>query len=323
MGLWMNFELMIENKGVVRMPSVLDGMTLTTERKGIPGKLTFTVLKDNAANFTEGNLVHLTVDGKKMFYGFVFSKRRDREQKITVTAYDQLRYLQNKDICRYTNKTASDVVTMIAEDFDLQTGEIEKTGFVIPFREKDNVTLLDIINDALYLELSNKKQMFVLYDDFGKLTLKSLDSMRVNLWIDEETGENFEYTSSIDDQTYNKVKLSFDNEKTGKRDIYVVQDGNNINNWGILQYFDTLKEGENGEAKAAALLDLYNAKTRKLKITKAFGDTRVRAGCLIPVQLHLGDVNMQNFMLVEKCVHTFGESDHRMDLILRGGEFVG
>jgi hypothetical protein len=319
----MNFELLIENNGVVQMPPVLDGVTWATERKGVPGKLTFTVLKDSVANFTEGNPVRLTVDGKKLFYGFIFSKKRDKEQKITVTAYDQLRYLQNKDTYIYAKKTASDVITMIAADFGLQLGEIEKTEYVIPSRVEDNTMLFDIIGNALDLELENKKQMFVLYDDFGRLTLKSLEQMKVGLLIDDETGENFDYTSSIDDQTYNRVKLSFENEKTGKRDIYVVQDSNNINNWGILQYFDTLKKGENGAQKAAALLSLYNAKTRKLKITKAFGDTRVRAGSMVVVKLALGDINVQNFMLVEKCVHTFNENEHWMDLTLRGGEFVG
>lgn len=319
----MNFELLIENNGVVQMPPILDGVTLTTERKGVPGKLTFTVLKDSVVNFTEGNPVRFTVDGVKMFYGFVFSKKRDRENKITVTVYDQLRYLQNKDTYIYTKKTASDVIKMIAADFGLQLGEIEKTGFVIMSRVEDNTMLFDIIGNALDLEFQNKKQMFVLYDDFGRLTLKSLDKMKVGLLIDDETGENFDYTSSIDEQTYNRVKLSYENEKTGKRDIYVIQDGNNINNWGVLQYFDTLSEGENGEQKAAALLSLYNAKTRKLKITKAFGDTRIRAGNLIVVKLGLGDINVQNFMLVEKCVHTFNENEHWMDLTLRGGEFVG
>lgn len=319
----MNFELLIENNGVVQIPPILDGVTLTTERKGVPGKLMFTVLKDSVVNFTEGNPVRFTVDGVKMFYGFVFSKKRDRENKITVTVYDQLRYLQNKDTYIYTKKTASDVIKMIAADFGLQLGEIEKTGFVIMSRVEDNTMLFDIIGNALDLEFQNKKQMFVLYDDFGRLTLKSLDKMKVGLLIDDETGENFDYTSSIDEQTYNRVKLSYENEKTGKRDIYVIQDGNNINNWGVLQYFDTLSEGENGEQKAAALLSLYNAKTRKLKITKAFGDTRIRAGNLIVVKLGLGDINVQNFMLVEKCVHTFNENEHWMDLTLRGGEFVG
>ena len=157
-----------------------------------------------------------------------------------------------------------------------------------------------------------------MFDDFGKIALKNISSMILNLLIDEETGENFTYTSSIDANTFNKVKLTYENEDTKKRDVYIAQDSNNINNWGILQYFDTLQKGENGKAKADALLALYNKKTRNLSI----GDTRVRAGSMVVVQLNLGDVNVQNLMLVEKCKHTFSESEHFMDLTLRGGEFV-
>lgn len=305
------------------MPLVTNEVTLTTERKGSPGKLNFTVVKDAAANFQEGDSVRLTVDNSQVFYGYVFTKKRDKEQDIGVVCYDQLRYLLNKDTYVYTNKRADEVVRMIADDFELQTGTLERTSFNIPTRVEDNTMLLNMIQNALDLELTNRKQMFVLFDDCGKITLKSLDSMKVGIIIDEETGENFDYSSTIDDRTYNRIKLSYENEDTGKRDIFVVQDGKNINRWGILQYFDTLQKGENGEAKAAALLDLYNKKTRKLKIKNAFGDTRVRGGALVIVKLNLGDINVQNYMIVEKAVHTFNESEYFMDLTLRGGEFVG
>ena len=96
-----------------------------------------------------------------------------------------------------------------------------------------------------------------------------------------------------------------------------------MNKWGILQYFDTLKKGENGQEKVDALLKLYNKKTRSLKLTKAIGDNRVRAGSMIAVNLDLGDMKLANFMLVESCRHTYKEGEHWMDLTLKGGEFVG
>ena len=142
------------------------------------------------------------------------------------------------------------------------------------------------------------------------------------LMIDEETAETYDYTSSIDDNTYNRIKLTYDNEDTGFRDVFIAQDGTNINKWGILQYFDTLSKGENGQAKADALLALYNKKTRNLKITNALGDNRVRAGSMVVINLTLGDVKLKNFMLVEKVRHTYKENEHWMDLTLRGGEFV-
>lgn len=325
----MNVELLVANESgsKVYQPAVEEGIEWTTQRAGTPGKLTFKVLKDDILDFTEGSAVRLKVDGNEVFYGFVFTKSRQKDQIITVTAYDQLRYLNNKDTKVYEGKTATQFIQMLAADYRLNVGDMEDTGYVIASRVEENSSLFDMIGNALDLTLTNTGNMFVLFDSFGKLTLKSLGKMRVGegdnyLMIDEETGENFDYKSSIDSQTYNKVKLTYDNEETGTREVYIAQSGENMNKWGILQYFDTLQKGENGQAKADALLKLYNKKTRNLKIQNAFGDNRVRAGSLIVVNLALGDMSVKNFMLVEKCIHTYKESEHWMTLTLRGGEFV-
>lgn len=298
----------------------------TTYRSGSPGRLVFKILCDKRLGFSEGSAVLMYKDSVSLFYGFVFTQKRDKDGIIEVTAYDQLRYLKNKDTYVYENKTASELLKMIASDFELQTGTIEDTGFKIASRVEENTTLFDMLENALDLTLQNTGKMFVLYDDFGKLSLKNISSMFVKkengyLLIDEESGENFEYSSSIDSDTCNKVKLTYDNKDTGKREVYTAEDGGNINSWGILQYYDTLKEGENGQAKAEALLKLYNAKKRKLRITNAFGDCGVRAGSMIAVRLDLGDMKVNSFMLAEKVTHKFKLDQHFMDLTLRGGEF--
>lgn len=325
----MNVELLIGNEEGTKVyqPAVQEGIDWSTERKNTPGKLVFKVLKDDILDFSEGSPVRMKVDGDNVFFGFVFKQNRSKDQIITVTAYDQLRYLKNKDTKVYEGKTAAQFVKMIADDFALNVGTLEDTGFVIESRVEENTSLFEMIENALDLTLTNTGEMFVLYDDFGKLMLSPLSSMMVGnqeayLMIDEETGENFEYTSSIDDSTYNKIKLTYDNEDSGIREVYIAQDSSNINKWGVLQYFDTLKKGENGQAKADALLKLYNKKTRNLKLTNILGDNRVRAGSMIVVNLDLGDMKVRNFMLVESCRHTYKENEHWMDLTLRGGEFV-
>lgn len=317
-----NVELLIQHGKEVFIPAVQEGITWTTERKGTPGQLQFKVIKDDKLNITEGDAVRMRMNGSDVFYGFIFEKKRNKEEIITVTAYDQLRYLKNKDTYVYEGKTASELIQMIANDFNLKVGTLENTGFKIPSRVEENTSLFDMIQTALDLTLENQSKLYVMYDDFGKITLKSLESMQLDLLIDSETGQNFDYTSSINQNTYNQVKLTYDNEKTGKREVYMTKHGENINQWGVLQYFDTLKEGENGQAKADALLKLYNMKTRNLTVKKAFGDVRVRAGSMIVVQLDLGDIKLKNLMLVEKCKHEFRESQHFMDLTLRGGEIV-
>lgn len=326
----MNVELIIASEDGKKFfqPVVEEGIELSLQRRDSPGKLTFKVLQDDVLDFSEGSAVRLKVDDAEVFYGFVFTKSRDKGKLVSVTAYDQLRYLNNKDTYVYEKKTASQFLKMLANDFNLNLGTIEDTKFVIPSRVEDNTSLFDMIGNALDLTLQNTGEMFVLYDDFGKLTLKNVSNMYVGdkasglfLLVDDETAEDYEYESSIDSDTYDKIKLTYENEKTGKREIYIAQDSSNINKWGVLQYFDTLSKGENGKAKADALLKLYNTKTRSLKLKKCFGDTRVRGGSLIVVNLTLDDVKVQNFMLVEEVKHTFSLDSHFMDLTLRGGEF--
>lgn len=315
-------QIVIQNGEKVFEPVVEEGITWETERKGVPGKLTFNVLKDDVIDFTEGNTVKMAVDGKNVFYGYVFTKKRDKNGIISVTAYDQLRYLKNKEAMWYTNKSAADVVKMLAADFKLKVGEIEDTAYVIPKRNEENVTLFDIIQNALDLTLLNKKKLYVLYDDFGQLMLKDVESMKLDLLIDGDTAENYSYTSSIDSSTYNRIRLYYDNKDTGKRELYITLDSSTQLQWGILQYCESIEEKCNGKAKADALLQLYNRKTRNLSINNAFGDTQVRAGTSIGVQLDLGDITVNNYMLVEKAKHVFNNKEHLMNLTLRGGDFV-
>lgn len=325
----MNIELLVGNETGSKLfqPVVEEGIEWSTDRRSTPGKLSFKILKDDILEFTEGSPVRMKFDGQNVFSGFAFTQSRDKQNLITITAYDQLRYLKNKDTYMYENKTASQVVQMIASDFALNLGELEDTGFVIASRVEQNKSLFEMIENTLDLTLTNKKEMFVLYDDFGKLTLKNISNMYVGsqgayLMIDEETGENYDYTSSIDENSYNKIKLAYENKDTGKRDVYIAENSSNINRWGVLQYFESLQEGENGQAKADVLLELYNKKTRKLRISNALGDIRVRAGSMVVVNMNLGDVGIKNFMLVESVKHTFKENEHWMDLTLRGGEFI-
>ena len=318
----MAVELFIQHNSTIQFPVVEEGARLTLERKGTPGKLEFTVVKGPGLNFAEGDPVKLTVNGTAMFYGFVFKKKRDKGGTIDVVAYDQLRYLKNKDTITEEGLKASDLLKRIATDFRLNLGMVEDTGYTLETIVEENQTLFDMIQSALDETLMNTKQLYVLYDDAGKLTLKNINTMKLNLLIDEETGENFSYESSIDEQTYNKIKLAYNNEKTGKRELFIAQDGTKMNQWGVLQYFEEVQTKTGASAKADALLKLYDQKTRKLTIQNAFGDVRVCAGSAVVVALNLGDIVTNNYMVVNKVTHTFKGDEHMMALDLIGGEFI-
>ena len=320
----MSYELLIQHGAKAMLPPVVEGVTIEWERQGQPGKMTFEVVKTDGLSFQEGDPCRFSVDGTPVFYGFVFEKSRKGSNPavIQVTAYDQLYYLKNKDTYVYENKTACDLIRMVAEDFQLNVGALEDTGHTIASRVEDNQTLFDIIQNALDETLKATGKMFVLYDDVGKLTLKSIGGMKMGLLIDEDTAGDYDYKSSIASQTYDKIKLSYENKDTGKREIYIAQDGSHINQWGVLQYYEKIDSTANAKAMADALLDLYNTKTRTLRLQDVLGDIRVRAGTLLVVVLGLGDINVSNYLMVEQCKHSFKDGMHLMELKMRGGTFV-
>lgn len=179
-----------------------------------------------------------------------------------------------------------------------------------------------IAQNALDETLQAKTQLYVLYDKVGKLTLQNIENMKLNLLIDADTIGGYSYSSTIDKQSFNQIKITFENKDSGKREIFIAKDSANINKWGLLQYTDTVELSSSGAAKAEALLKLYNTKTRTLSISDALGDVRVRAGSSVIVKLGLGDINVQSYLLVESVTHKFKQEQHLMDLKLRGGTFV-
>lgn len=304
-------------------PAVEGQIEWTTERKGVPGKLVFSAVQSSLLGASEGSPVALHVDGQPVFVGYIFRISRTQGDTAKITAYDQLRYLKNKDSYSFPAAKASEIIAMIAADYGVRTGTIADTGYTIPARVEDNATLLDMMQTVLEITLTNTRQMYVLYDAAGVLTLKNAADMRVGLLIDADTAESYAYDIDIDEESYNRVKLVYEDEKKGKRKVFIAEDTANQQKWGTLQLFETVSSTENAQSKADMMLALYNTPRRSLKISGALGDWRVRAGCFIGVRLELADTQVNHFMLVETCRHLIENGRHSMDIMLRGGDFSG
>lgn len=319
-------EITIQNNNNQMQNPIIEGdVVWETTRRGSPSSLKFTVVKDEALNFHEGNPTSFRYNGENVFYGYVFSKSRSDSLLIDVTCYDQLRYLKNKDTVSYENKTYTELLKMLAADYGLTVGTVADTKYKIPQRIEEG-TLFDTLGNASDLTLINTGKVFNLYDDFGKLTLKPYEEMLLPIYIDEDTAQDYTYTSSIDSDAYNRIKLAYDNGETGEREVHVMNDTASQGRWGVLQYYaklDSALSTADLQTKAQALLKYFNVIQRELTMKKVFGDIRARAGASVAVGMGLGDINISNYMCIEKAKHTFSHGLYTMDLYLSGirGEF--
>lgn len=313
--------LMINHKGKIYEPLVLDDFELSQARRGVPSKLTFTLLKGTQVDFVEGDAVRFRISRTWLFFGWIFSREIDEDGNIKCTCYDQIRYLKNKDTYVYENKTASELIKMIAKDFQLKCGSIVDTKYKIAGRIEEDKCLIDIILNALDETLAMTGKLYVLYDDFGKLTLKNIEDMAFDLVIENSTIMGYEYKTTIDDEVYNQIKLAYPNKETGKYDVFIAKDSKNIKQWGVLQYYKKIDDKTYAAAMADQLLLLYNNIKRSITIKDALGDVRVRPGFRIIANLDLGDYKLKSYMVIENVKHRYKDGQYTMDLDLINKDF--
>lgn len=276
-----------------------------TQRVGAPAQLDLTVIYDSAVAFVEGGVISVTEGGAGIFYGYVFKISYSDKETVAITAYDQMRYLKNKDTYVFQGKRADEILKQIAADFQIKTGALENTGYAIPKMVEDGQTLFDIILKALDHTLINTGKMFYLWDDFGSLRISDVAKSIVAVVVgDNSLATGYTYSSEIDSDTANKVKLVYDNKTTGKREVYIVQDGAKTARWGILQHYDKV-DGEKLnaaqiEAQADQLLILKGRPKKSFDIT-GLSDLSIRAGRAIKVEI--SDISINGWYIVEEADH--------------------
>ncbi|MDQ0175978.1 XkdQ/YqbQ family protein [Bacillus chungangensis] len=320
-----DMEILVDNKNgtVWNMTEVVSDLTWKTTRIGKAASIEFnyidaSIYQDPWFTIKNGDIVRVKYKGTNVFYGYIFTIDGGKDEAVKITAYDQTRYLMNKDTYVFKNVTATQVIQKIASDLNLKTSKLEDTKYNIPTLVEDDQSLMDIICKALDATLIATTQNYVLFDDFGQLTVRNIKDMVSDFVIgDDSLMTDFDYKLSIDSDTYNRIKIVQDNKETKKRDVYITQDSKTIAKWGRLQYFQKANEKLNAAQINDMMKRLLEHKNREQKTMsiKAIGDIRIRAGYFVPVIIEKKKIN--SYFLVDECTHEFNGDDHTMTLSLK------
>lgn len=274
------------------------------------GVVNFGVVKTDVIPM-EGDAIRIKYDGITYFSGFVFKVGKTHEAEVKITAYDQLRYLKTNETYVFSNMTASEVVRRICSDYERTVGDIQDTGYRLGSQVFDNKDLLDIIADCISFTLTNTKQLFFIKDNNGLIELKNIATTITDLCIDPESllyGYNYE--RSIDNDTFNQIKLVRDNKTTGQREVYITKDSSTIQKWGLLQFYEKVDDDMNSEQikqKADGMLKLKNRVEQKLSVD-VIGEKSIRSGNVIYVDIP--DTGIKKFLLCISAKHTFENAGH-------------
>lgn len=292
-----------ENGAAHDVTTLVTSAKWKTVRRGTAGSFTFSVLPSEV-EWVNGGVIRVKSGDTGVFYGYVFKVSKKSDETADITAYDQLRYLKNKNTYVFTNVKASAVIKEICEDFKLNYGVIPDTGYVIPSMVEDGAELFDIMLKALDYTLVNTGRMFYIWDNFGTLTVSEVSDRKLEFVLgDGSLATDYTYESSIDGETYNQIKLVRDNSESGKRDLYLFKDSENIARWGLLQYFENVDESMNAAQitqRGKQLLELHNKPEQTFDID-GLSDLRVRGGNMIFTSIKALGINQ--FYLIEEVEH--------------------
>ncbi len=244
------FEAVIDNlNGTLWDVSELcSEITWKTSRIGKPSSMDVTFIKNglyqaNDFTYANGNIFQVKVDGQGFFWGRVFEVDSGRDEAVKLRAYDQLRYLNEVDTYVQKNIRADQVIMDQCSAVGLTVVTLANTQFVIPKVMEDGQKRMDICCRALDNTLMATGHTFVLYDDYGSVMLRDVNDMVIDLILgDESLVFDYRIKRSIDEDTYNRVKLVQDNKTTGKREAYIAQDSESMAKWGRLQYYQKVDD---------------------------------------------------------------------------------
>ncbi len=293
----------IETGQAADITTAITAASWKTKRAGSPAQLDFTLAPGAGVELINGGVVTLC-KGAGLFRGYIFKISKNEKGEQSATAYDQIRYLKNKDTYVFQGKTATQITAQIANDFGIALGALENTGYVIPTMVEDSQTLLDIILKALDYTLINTGKLFYLWDDCGRLRLSDVAKDTLTLMIgDSSLATAYTWESSIDNDTANKIKLVRDNKETGRREVYIVQDSGTMGQWGVLQHYAKVAQELNPaqiEAQADTLLALKNRPKTSFSLA-ALGDLSVRAGRSLFIRI--GDIPVNGRYICDEVTH--------------------
>lgn len=316
-------EVLIDNRNKIVWDMPVTSVEWKTGRIGKVGTLTVDLVISTPLKhpINSGDIIRV-MDGKaKVFYGYVFEVGYTKDGVVSVKAYDQLKYLMYNDTFVFPSTTATAAIKKIATDAKLTIGKFEDTAYKVPGIVEDDKKALDVVTKFLDSTLIATNRNFVLFDNFGSLDLRNINNMKIaadDFYIGESSLLfDFSYKKSIDDETYNRVKLVHDNKKTGKREVYIAQDSANIAKWGRMQEFKKVDEN----MKPAQIVDMLNRmikfrnrETKSLSLD-CLGQWKVRAGSF--VLIYIEKLGIKEYFLVNECTHKWDGGVHTMSLELK------
>ena len=250
-----------------------------------------------------------------IFYGYVFTIGTDGTSTYKLTAYDQMRYLKNEEVYVTQGLTSSQIFEKVCYDNQLRYKVKVPSAYIPSDFLHDKKSLYEIINRGRKMANIYENKQYYITDEFGTLTWSELGSEKTNLILGESSLiTDYRYERSIDKETYNQIKMYRENSDTGKRDIWIAKDSDNIKRWGKLQLLQKADDNDTPAMIQETIQNYLKLKNREVKTLKlnAIGVNELVAGR--GFKFILDRENIRQDMWIVNSTHKYDKDNHTMEL---------
>lgn len=321
--------------------TVVNNIKLSLDLDFSAGTLTFDLI-DGLGGFSpqSGDIVQLSWDEVKTFYGRIFKVSYNQDKKYSITAYDNSRYLKNQDSIVWPVSTISQRFTQMAKTAEVPYKVVNDSTYKVPAEVCDGKSYFDMLKSAIDATEKATDQMYYIGCAYDTLELRKAPYNELELVIgDKQFLTAYSFDRSIDDAA-NVVRIVKKNQEesqntsaTASEDTsqsgddpdatsfsYSDATGNTINQWGKLQVVETAKDKANDAQMAERAKELLNEKNREtytLKLT-AIGNLDLIPGNSVAIKIE--DLTNAGFEIkraaILKATHNFN-SDYTTEIEMK------
>lgn len=267
-----------------------------------------------AFDVANGQVVEFYVNNRRLFVGVVFRVSISSEGNMSITCHDRSHYLLKSVATRtFKNRRASDILRALASDFSIPLGEIEQTGYVIPYLRLVDHMIGDMVAKAYSLDYKQTGKEYFAQTLDGKLNKRQPKGI-ISPWL-LKRGANIvsaQYSIQIE-ELRNRVTVTGGKDKSI---THTVNDTKSQNTYGLMAHVENMDEKANAsqvKQRAAALLKEMNVQDDEATLT-AVGIIDVIAGSGVYVQEPM--TGIVGGYYVASDTHTFSANQHLMTLEL-------
>lgn len=292
--------------------------------KNAATSLSGTLFRREATAKNEESII-LLLDGEPYFWGYIDHVSGGEEYLMNFDATDQIKFLVSNDRTQnYGEITLSEFTRRVLADLKVNNlGTIDESGHVLPEIVMQQTKVLDQIVDCINKTYDATGRKYFLYDECHILTLRSQKSMTINETQFQVNVFNTGSYSWEEDSSgvYTAVKAYSQTEDGEGNNTVEVQNDEAVARYGYRLREITVQDGEDPLSVAQNTLDELSKPAKKLSVSNVIGDTRIRAGCVIYVDLYSWSDSKSpdrivGWYEVDSCSHTISGGTHFMNMDL-------